>query len=224
MTIIILYKNHIFLSTLLLQCQNHFIMKLSMKEIDRFGITAGLAFWGGQTWRRNDVIIKRILVNSGPSEFGTRSIGEFGTKWIRDQVISGPEVGEFGTNFWWIRDQFLVNSGPKFLSIFFTKIAYLNFYFRNSTKSFICSSIIVCLKTCLHVIIGSIKHLLKPNMFVWSLSFHPWTTAAIKINCTWSLSIVCLKLIKPINMLLKPVVLFLIILCVQKQRMFKEYL
>ena len=46
-----------------------------------------------------------MLVNSGPSEFGTRSIGEFGTKWIRDQVISGPEVGEFGTNFWWIRDQ-----------------------------------------------------------------------------------------------------------------------
>ena len=39
-------------------------------------------------------------VNSGPSEFGTRSIGEFGTKWIRDQrlMISGPIFGEFGTN------------------------------------------------------------------------------------------------------------------------------
>ena len=115
----------------------------------------------------------------------TRNAGEFGTKWIRDQVNwwirdqvnSGPS--DFGTRGWWIRDQFLVNSGPKFLSIFYTKIAYFNFYFRNSTKCFICSSIIVCLKTCLHVIIGSIKHPLKPNMFVLSLSFHPWTTAAI---------------------------------------------
>ena len=49
---------------------------------------------------------------------------------------SGPIFGEFGTKF--------------FLSIFFTKIAYFNFYFRNSTKCFICSSIIVCLKTCLN--------------------------------------------------------------------------
>ena len=69
-----------------------------------------------------------MLVNLGPSEFGTRSIGEFGTKWIRDQVISGPEVGEFGTNF-------LVNSGPIFFSIFFTKISYFNFYFSEILQS-----------------------------------------------------------------------------------------
>ena len=40
----------------------HFIfLRRSSSPIDRFGITAGLAFCGGQMWRRNDVIMKRWL-------------------------------------------------------------------------------------------------------------------------------------------------------------------
>ena len=133
-----------------------------------------------------------MLVNSGPSEFGTKWIRDQVNWWIRDQVNSGPS--KFGTRDWWIRDQFLVNSGPIFLSIFFTKISYFNIIFSEILQSvFICSSIIVCLKICFHIIIGSIEHLLKPNMFVLSISFHPWTAATIKINCTWSLSIVYLN-------------------------------
>ena len=70
-----------------------------------------------------------MLVNSGPSDFGTRSIVEFGTKWIRDQVISGPEVGDFGTKFWWFRDQY---------SIVFSLLKFhiLTFIFQKFYKGF----------------------------------------------------------------------------------------
>ena len=131
-----------------------------------------------KTWQ-----LYRMLVNSGPSEFGTRPIGEFGAKWIRDQVISGPEVGEFGTNFLWIQDQYF-----KVFSL--QKFHIITFIFQK-LKCFICSSISVCLKTCLHIIIGSIKHLLKSCHYHSSLQLQ--AAAAIKIYCTWSLSIVCLK-------------------------------
>ena len=67
--------------------------------------------------------------------------------WIRDQVISGPEVGEFGTNFWWIRDQY-------FKVFSWLKFHILTFIFQKFYSVCICSSIIVCLKTCLHIIIS----------------------------------------------------------------------
>ena len=47
----------------------------------------------------------RDQVNSGPGQLVNSGPSDFGTKWFRDQVISGPEASEFGTNFWWIRDQ-----------------------------------------------------------------------------------------------------------------------
>ena len=40
------------------------------------------------------------------------------------------------------------------------------YYFGSSTKRLLCSSIVVCQKTCIHIIIGFINNSLKPNMFV----------------------------------------------------------
>ena len=62
-----------------------------------------------KTWSRNRHAIQYTLFNFLHPFLWVS--GEFGTKWIRDQVNSGPS-GEFGTR--WIRDQTLGEFGTKF--------------------------------------------------------------------------------------------------------------